>query len=606
MFFFGSYSLHKLKQILQHNYKLFLANQTKISEGEKQRFKTDLLALQDAIDAKDKTAGTKLAKEINEKSKELFKTSWFKYLFESGAALAVALIAAVIIRAMWFELYEIPTGSMRPTFREQDLVSVSKTTFGLNVPLATEHFYFNPDSVKRGGILIFSADNLELRDVDTNFLYIFPYKKRFVKRLIGKPGDTLYFYGGSIYGFDKDGHPIDEFKDPKWMKGIDYIPFITFEGKERLESKSSTTFLQMNKPVGKTIYEPLSGFHGEVFDGKNWIADSRENAKGKHDSVSTLSDLWGMGNYAKVRLSTKDELLKNGVAAAEKAPLYLEIFHHPSFGQATNEWGNVSLVPELSILPIDEDAIKTLMGNMYTARFIIKNGKATRYDQGSGHFSNASPDFKGVPDGTYEFYYGKGYSVGIRGYLTELPPNHPLMQKENLQKLFNLGIEVNLAFSPVYNRALPSRYAYFKDGDLYVMGGLLFKKDDPALVKFVEEESAKAKKKDYLPFVDAHPPLNDKKFIEAFGLKIPEKSYLVLGDNHSMSGDSRIFGFVPEDNIQGAPSLILAPPNDRMGFPNMPPYPLFNWQRIFVWILGAIAFLTWWFWRHKELNRRIK
>ena len=42
-------------------------------------------------------------------------------------------------------------------------------------------------------------------------------------------------------------------------------------------------------------------------------------------------------------------------------------------------------------------------------------------------------------------------------------------------------------------------------------------------------------------------------FIQKFGLKIPPKSYLALGDNHAMSADRRDFGFVPEANVRGGP-----------------------------------------------------
>ena len=49
----------------------------------------------------------------------------------------------------------------------------------------------------------------------------------------------------------------------------------------------------------------------------------------------------------------------------------------------------------------------------------------------------------------------------------------------------------------------------------------------------------------------------DVDFIRAFGITVNPKNYFVLGDNHAMSGDGRLFGFVPDNNLQGAPSLIL-------------------------------------------------
>ena len=84
--------------------------------------------------------------------------------------------------------------------------------------------------------------------------------------------------------------------------------------------------------------------------------------------------------------------------------------------------------------------------------------------------------------------------------------------------------------------------------------------------------------------MDNGPPLKDGKYdiekIRTFGLKIPEKNYYVLGDNHAMSADSRAFGFLPEANLQGAPSLIIWPPGDRLGPPPQMPYRLFTLPRV--------------------------
>ena len=44
----------------------------------------------------------------------------------------------------------------------------------------------------------------------------FPYTKRYIKRCMGKAGDTLYFYGGKIYGFDEEGNDLVELRDNPW------------------------------------------------------------------------------------------------------------------------------------------------------------------------------------------------------------------------------------------------------------------------------------------------------------------------------------------------------------------------------------------------------
>ena len=73
--------------------------------------------------------------------------------------------------------------------------------------------------------------------------------------------------------------------------------------------------------------------------------------------------------------------------------------------------------------------------------------------------------------------------------------------------------------------------------------------------------------------------------VTTYGLHVPEKSYYVLGDNHAQSGDSREFGFLPEDNIRGTTSFLFWAPGGRFGAPLQKPYAWFNSQKVIVWTL---------------------
>lgn len=105
-----------------------------------------------------------------------------------------------------------------------------------------------------------------------------------------------------------------------------------------------------------------------------------------------------------------------------------------------------------SVIPLTETHLKTLMDNLYTARFIVKDGRASRYGSPikAGKGCNICPELKGVPDGTYEFYYGKGYQVHIGGIIKELPKDHPLytFTPQRVQLLYNLGIEFINYYAP--------------------------------------------------------------------------------------------------------------------------------------------------------------
>lgn len=579
-FFSKYYRLNHCRNVLQQTYKLYK------KKGEPLPIKNKLIALEKAINNNDKAEADRLTRDLENASKTTFPQSWFVKGVEIVGALLFALAVATIIRQSWFELYEIPTGSMRPTFKEQDHLTVSKTQFGINIPLQTDHFYFDSKLVQRNSAVIFSGDGIALPDTDSTFLGIFPYKKRYVKRMIGKPEDQIYFYGGKIFGKDKDGNTITDF-DPD--SKLEYIPFIGFEGSVKRPTPQSFIFNYFNHPYARASLGPFGTWKGEIYNGSEWITDDVTKAKSVHDKISTLSDLFGMSNYGMAQIYTKEELNEENLKAPSEGLLYLVIRHTPhlDFQKGPKEFTRLPLVAT-TVLPLNEADLKTLMGSMYTARFDVKNGQVRRYSLEARPYSAKAPNFNGIPDGTYEFYYGKAYQVGFGGITSELPENHPLytINANQVQLLYNLGTNWDNNFQPKgKNRGWPNRYVYFRNGDLYTLGSPLLKKEDTGLIAFVENEEKQA-----IPFKDKGPTETP-----AFALKIPEKHYLVLGDNHAMSGDSRLFGFVPQENLQGVPEFILWPFGDRFGRPSQTPYPTFVEPRLIIWalalVIGGISYI---------------
>jgi signal peptidase I len=321
--------------------------------------------------------------------------------------------------------------------------------------------------------------------------------------------------------------------------------------------------------------------------------------------VKDFGDFWGINNYATTRLLTKDqiktfyskELVPEGDAAA-----FLELKHHPSISSLKlikDPYGRIRPGFKLStsFIPLNEAHLQTLFSNLYTSRFQIKNGIAYVHrllpsDKTSSPFSN-------VPDGTYEFYYGKAYELVFDGVAKELPSDHPLSQfsLERILYLFNFGIDFEPRYLSDFSGELfpTSRFSYYRNGDLYVMGAPLLLKDDSALIDFIEHE-----KINKTPFLDPGEPTLET--IKNYGLKIPDNSYLALGDNYANSSDSRDFGFVPQDNIRGGPYFIFWPPGDRFGHPNQVPYATFVFPRMVIWFLAALCFSLWYANHRKRTN----
>ncbi len=521
------------------------------------------------------------------------KKSSLRVALEFFLALIVALFFASVIRQTWFELYEIPTGSMRPTFKEKDRVLVSKSAFGINIPFYTGHFLFSPSLVERGSIGVITGDGLDLPDVDTTYFGFFPGKRRYVKRIVAKPGDWVYFYGGDIFCLERDGKTIRRLKEDPLLKGLEYIPFIHFEGKtelikgSRFGRQKTIEIKQMNIPIARVEYASngsVTSFVKSMKGKDEWIPQFSEQQDLIRSTPQTVGDFWGIKNFAKAKLILPEELPYNASKLGytdSKALLWLELYHSPTLPDTTStEPQSKSYVPPIvtvkTWMPLYEEQCDRLMNGLYTARFVVENGVIYRYHyEGVYKDSHVTP-LKPIEDGTYEFYHGKAYKISSWGKATELSEDHPIYPKSTKELLFwyNLGIDMNediLSRSPL--APVPNRYAYFRNGDIVTMGTVLFEKDDPILRQFEENEiNRQARDFSYFAFQDFGSPLkeSDPSFFQAYGLKIPEGFYLLLGDNHAMSVDSRYFGVVPESNLQGSPSLIFWPTGSRWGTPLQP------------------------------------
>jgi len=104
------------------------------------------------------------------------------------AAIFAAFLAFCIIRPFIIQAFKIPTGSMKPTLVEGDLILVSKFVYGARVPF-TKYRLMGLAKPKRGDVIV--------------FVYPQDRKKDFIKRLVGLEGDTIEIRKGTIYVNDQ-------------------------------------------------------------------------------------------------------------------------------------------------------------------------------------------------------------------------------------------------------------------------------------------------------------------------------------------------------------------------------------------------------------------
>lgn len=115
-------------------------------------------------------------------------------LVEWLAVLALAALAAGLLRTFVVQVYYVPSTSMTPTLQVGDRILVDK-------------FLFHPSSLRDGDVVVFSRPPGDVAGVCDD-----PTATDLVKRIVALPGQTVKSIGNTIY---VDGSPQPEPYLPK-------------------------------------------------------------------------------------------------------------------------------------------------------------------------------------------------------------------------------------------------------------------------------------------------------------------------------------------------------------------------------------------------------
>jgi signal peptidase I len=125
-------------------------------------------------------------------------------LWEQFGTLVVAVAVALAIRAFVIEPYRIPSGSMLPTLLIGDHLFVNKFVYGIKLPFTDVRLPALREP-RRGDVVVFTVARGRYDD-------IYPADQRpdlphdrFVKRIIGVPGDTVEVRDGQL---SINGEPV--------------------------------------------------------------------------------------------------------------------------------------------------------------------------------------------------------------------------------------------------------------------------------------------------------------------------------------------------------------------------------------------------------------
>jgi signal peptidase I len=118
------------------------------------------------------------------------KPQWKTKIFwtDGWGSLFLAVFVALFIRWAFLEAYVIPSGSMLPSLLIHDHIFVNKLVYGVRVPFS-EKWLVKFSEPKRGDVIVFKYP----RDMSTFY----------IKRVVGEPGDKIFYENGTLYINDK-------------------------------------------------------------------------------------------------------------------------------------------------------------------------------------------------------------------------------------------------------------------------------------------------------------------------------------------------------------------------------------------------------------------
>lgn len=100
------------------------------------------------------------------------------YIFEFARSFFLPLLAVWTIRSFLIQPYRVPTGSLEPTVMPGDFIAVKQYSYGVRVPVLRKKLVAVGEP-KRGDIAL--------------FFWPVDEEKRFVKRVVGVPGDHVVY-----------------------------------------------------------------------------------------------------------------------------------------------------------------------------------------------------------------------------------------------------------------------------------------------------------------------------------------------------------------------------------------------------------------------------
>jgi signal peptidase I len=113
-------------------------------------------------------------------------------LVEYARSFFPVILIVLLLRSFVVEPFRIPSGSMMPTLLVGDFILVNKFSYGLRLPVLNTKFV-ELGEPERGDVVVFRFPRDESVD--------------YIKRVIGVPGDQIYYRDKTVY---LNGEPLEQ------------------------------------------------------------------------------------------------------------------------------------------------------------------------------------------------------------------------------------------------------------------------------------------------------------------------------------------------------------------------------------------------------------
>ena len=177
-----------------------------------------------------------------------------------------------ILRTFMYEPYQIPSGSMIPGLQVGDFILVNKHSYGLKVNRIGRPFALASDP-EYGDVVVFIPPHVNV-----------PY----IKRLIGKPGDTIRYVNKKLY---INGSPIDQ--ELISLNGTEILlqeTFLDFKRTIRLQGGSASYPEEFSVPADQ--YFVMGDNRDNSSDSRYWGFVPRENFMGTGELIWMTWECW--------------------------------------------------------------------------------------------------------------------------------------------------------------------------------------------------------------------------------------------------------------------------------------------------------------------------